>query len=115
MIMAAATVLCAAQLASAGLALASTTGSWGIAHEVPGTANLNAGGHAGVDSVSCAAPGTCAASGHYTNASAHQPAFVGSETGGRWGAAEEAPGPRLLNPGGRADAVTVSCTASAAC
>jgi hypothetical protein len=115
MIMAAATVLCAAQLASAGLALASTTGSWGIAHEVPGTANLNAGGHAGVDSVSCAAPGTCAASGHYTNASAHQQAFVVSETSGTWGAAREVPGTQALDTGGRADALTVSCTASAAC
>src|SRR6185312_15231011 len=37
-----------------------TNGSWGTAVEVPGTATLNTGG-AGLDSISCAAAGDCAA------------------------------------------------------
>ncbi|HEY1918233.1 MAG TPA: hypothetical protein VGH27_21880 [Streptosporangiaceae bacterium] len=113
--MAAAGALCAAQLASAGLALAGTASSWGIAHEVPGSANLNAGGHAGVDSVSCATPGNCAATGHYTSASGHQQAFIVSQSGGTWGAAQEIPGTAALDAGGHADAVSVSCTATASC
>src|SRR5205814_656130 len=48
-----------------------TNGSWGNAIEVPGTAELNtgtleSGGFAGVDSISCSAPGECAAGGYYT-------------------------------------------------
>ena len=34
-------------------------GVWGGAVEVPGTATLNSGGYAQVDSVSCAAAGAC--------------------------------------------------------
>jgi hypothetical protein len=115
LIVAAAAVLCAAQLASAGLALAGTTSSWGIAHEVPGSADLNAGGHAGVDSVSCAAPGSCAATGHYADGSGHSQAFVVSEASGTWGAAQEIPGTAVLDAGGLADAVSVSCAAPGAC
>ena len=40
-------------------------GAWGTAEEVPGTAALNVGGFAVVNSVSCAAAGTCSASGTY--------------------------------------------------
>src|SRR6266568_2930940 len=36
-------------------------GTWGKAIEVPGSAALNAGGDASVDSVSCASVGNCAA------------------------------------------------------
>jgi hypothetical protein len=40
-----------------------TSGSWGDAVEVPGTAALNSGGTAAVESVSCAAAGACVAGG----------------------------------------------------
>jgi hypothetical protein len=40
-----------------------TGGSWGTAQEVPGSAALNAGGYANVNSVSCASAGNCAAGG----------------------------------------------------
>jgi len=40
-------------------------GVWGRAIEVPGLAALNAGGTAGVVSVSCASAGNCAAAGDY--------------------------------------------------
>lgn len=47
--------------------VAETDGSWGKAMEVPGTAALNSGGYASVNSVSCATPESCAASGAYTD------------------------------------------------
>jgi hypothetical protein len=47
-------------------AVAETHGAWGKAIELPGTAARNAGGVADVASVSCAAPGDCAAGGFYT-------------------------------------------------
>jgi hypothetical protein len=41
-------------------------GRWGRAIEVPGSAALNVGGLAEVESVSCAAPGRCSAAGSYS-------------------------------------------------
>jgi hypothetical protein len=58
-----------------------TSGTWGAAQEVPGTAALNAGRAAGTDSVSCAATGNCSAGGHYTTSQSGQQAFVANETG----------------------------------
>jgi len=55
-------------------------GVWGTAKEVPGTAALNVGGNAGVNSVSCAAAGVCSAGGYYTDSANHQQAFVAGET-----------------------------------
>ena len=52
-----------------------TNGTWGKAIEVPGTAALNVGGGAFVSSVSCGAPGDCAAGGSYVD-SRHAQAFV---------------------------------------
>ena len=57
-----------------------TNGSWGNAIEVPGTATLNSGGNAQVDSVSCAAAGDCAAGGYYAGDFGSQQAFVASST-----------------------------------
>ena len=42
-------------------------GRWGKAIEVPGLGALNTGGHAEVDSVSCASAGNCAAGGDYAD------------------------------------------------
>ena len=67
-------------------------GVWGTAEEVPGTPILNAGGGAGVTSVSCALGGYCAAVGSYSDSRGHQQAFVVSEANGVWGSAEEVPG-----------------------
>jgi len=54
-----------------------TNGSWGNAVEVPGSATLNTGGiNAGVNSVSCATAGDCAAGGQYTDGSGAYQAFV---------------------------------------
>src|SRR6476646_7229564 len=54
-------------------------GVWGTAAEVPGTAALNGSGNARVLSVSCAAPGECAAAGSYRDGSNNSQAFVVSE------------------------------------
>jgi len=59
-----------------------TNGSWGKAIEVPGTATLNSGGYASVNSVSCATPDDCAASGAYTDGS--RPTDTGSFGSGRY-------------------------------
>ncbi len=67
-------------------------GTWGTAIEVPGTAALNTGGNAQIDSVSCASAGNCSAGGFYTDSSGHGQAFVVSEVNGKWGKAEEVPG-----------------------
>jgi hypothetical protein len=56
------------------------SGSWQPAIEVPGTAALNPGGQAFVQSVSCAAAGKCTAGGGYTNGSGHRQAFVAGQS-----------------------------------
>lgn len=43
-----------------------TNGTWGSAEEVPGTASLNTGGFAVINSVSCGSVGHCTAGGYYT-------------------------------------------------
>ena len=92
-----------------------TNGIWGGAVEVPGTAALNKGGSAGLESVSCAAVGACAAGGVYKDGSAHYQAFVVSETKGRWSKAIEIPGSAALNSGGSAGVNSISCAAAGAC
>ena len=55
-------------------------GTWSKAIEVPGTAALNAGGEAGINSLSCAAPGRCSAGGFYRDGRGNLHGFVVSET-----------------------------------
>jgi hypothetical protein len=54
-------------------------GRWRTAVEVPGTAALNTGGGAAINSVSCAAAGSCSAGGSYRDGSGHFQAFVVSQ------------------------------------
>jgi hypothetical protein len=94
-----------------------TANIWRRAEEVPGTAALNTGGNAKINSVSCPAPGDCSAGGYYTDAtSGHQQALVVTETGGTWGNAEEVPGSAALNAGGPGAVIlSVSCPAPGDC
>jgi uncharacterized repeat protein (TIGR02543 family) len=92
-----------------------TTGSWGNAIEVPGTAALNTGGSAFVKSVSCATAGNCAAGGDYFDGSGFAQAFVVNETNGSWGSAIEVPGTATLNSGGGAVVNSVSCAPAGYC
>ncbi|HEY2353292.1 MAG TPA: PASTA domain-containing protein [Gaiellaceae bacterium] len=93
-----------------------TNGTWGSAIAVPGTAATGGLAYipaAGVTSISCAAPGECAAGGSYRKGSLHE-AFVVSEKNGSWGTAIEVPGTATLNTG---DAVvaSISCAAVGEC
>jgi len=90
-----------------------TNGIWGKAIEVPGTAALNTGGFASVESISCAAAGDCAAGGYYAGPGSSA-AFVVSETNGAWGNAIEVPGTEST-VGVGASVGSVSCTAAGEC
>jgi hypothetical protein len=87
-------------------------GTWRTAIEAPGTAALNQGGDAAVNSVSCASAGNCAAAGSYSN---RGQAFVASEVNGTWHAAIEVPGTAALNQGGDAAVNSVSCAMAGNC
>ncbi len=60
--------------------LTKLSGAWGKAKEVPGTASLNVGGWAAVNSVSCAAADNCGVGGIYWSAASSQQVFIDSES-----------------------------------
>ncbi len=97
------------------------SGRWGTAIEVPGTATMNVGGDANVDSVSCPSPGNCGASGYYkasvyNGTTAKWQAFAVSERNGQWSRAVP-----LLRAAAVFDNVpgaageSVSCTSAGSC
>jgi len=90
-------------------------GIWGKAAKVPGTASLNAGGRAAVNSVSCASAGNCTAGGNYDDIGSFTQAFVVTQTNGIWGKAKEVPGMAALNVGGDAAVNSVSCGSAGNC
>ena len=92
-----------------------TSGTWGTAIEVPGSASLNGGGDGRLFSVSCASAGNCAGGGFYLDASGFQQAVVVNETNGTWGTAIEVPGTATLNSDGAARVNSVSCSAAGSC
>jgi len=100
--------------ATAAAALAGAI-SWGSAIEVPGTAGLNGGGAATVNSVSCPSAGNCAAGGSYVDGSGHRQAYVSAEHAGVWGTAIEVPGTAHRNAGGFAQVYSVSCASAGNC
>ena len=85
-------------------------GRWGTAIEIPGTANLNAGGYPQVSSVSCPSAGNCAVGGWYLDSSGNRHAFMVSERNGRWATAIEIPG-----TGARSWVNSVSCGSAGHC
>jgi hypothetical protein len=95
-----------------------TNGTWGTAQEVPGAGALNVGGHAEIDSVSCASAGNCSAAGRYGNVphANRQQVFVVDETNGTWGTAQEVPGFAALSKGGGQAAInSLSCASAGNC
>src|SRR5215470_296411 len=100
---------------TAGGARALSGRAWGAAEEVPGTAALNAGGNAGVNSVSCPSAGNCSAGGWYAVSPGLHQTFVVSQVHGAWGTAAEVPGSAALNAGGFALINAVSCTSAGDC
>ena len=94
---------------------AALAGTWGAAREMPGTAALNQGGSAQVNSVSCSSPGNCSAGGFYTDSAGGDQAFVVSEVKGTWRAPIEVPGTAALNKGQYAWVNSVSCASAGNC
>ena len=92
-----------------------TSGTWGRAKEVPGTAVLNAGGSAQVTSVSCTSVGYCSVGGAYLDGSVQFQAFVVGETNSVWGKAKQVPGTAALSAGGGAWVTSVSCASAGNC
>jgi hypothetical protein len=82
---------------------------WGRAAEVPGTARLDKGESAAINSVSCV-KGTCAAGGFYQHGATTE-AFVVTGRNGRWGRALPIPGLARLNIGQDAALYSLSCAA----
>jgi cytochrome c551/c552 len=110
--------LCAALLALAGPAGATTTqsgGTWGNAEQLPGIAALNTGGGAQADTMYCASAGNCVTAGSYTDSSRHYQSFVAGETNGTWGSAQEVPGTAALNASGNGGADSVWCASAGNC
>jgi hypothetical protein len=80
-------------------------GRWHRAIEAPGTA--------GIDTVSCTVTGSCTAGGSYLDSSGRERPLVLTELKGRWHF--EAPGTAVLNEGGNAYLLSVSCAAAGSC
>jgi len=99
---------------SQAFVVSQVSGTWGKAKEVPGTAALNTGRTAAINSVSCASAGNCSAGGSYLDSSGHAQAFVVSQVNGTWSTAREVPGTATLNTGN--DAInSVSCGSAGNC
>jgi len=98
-----------------------TTPGWQDAIEVPGSAELNTGGEAQINSLSCASAGNCSAGGYYYDGTdGGYQAFVVNEVNGIWQDAIEVPGSAELNTGygdggGDAEINSVSCASAANC
>ncbi len=105
----------AAWAASARVRVTATSGTWGKAKEVPGTAALNVGGSAQTAAVSCPSPGNCGAVGNYTDRDHGFMVFAVSEVRGRWGTAKKIPGLSALAAGGLARVTSVSCPSAGNC
>ena len=95
-------------------------GTWGPARLLPGTARLNSGADGGTTTLSCPRPGDCTAAGYYGVGTPGDKVynlelFVDSQTGGKWGQAEEIPGTAALNRTHWAGPGQVSCPAPDQC
>jgi hypothetical protein len=94
-------------------------GVWRKAIEVPGSAALNTGGTALLNSVSCAKPGNCSAGGYYLAGGTRYEPFVVSEVNGTWHKAIKVPGifsrPANGHVGPTAQVSSVSCVSAGNC
>jgi hypothetical protein len=100
-----------------GFVLNEQGGVWGRARPEPGPGSLALSPNdlAGVESVSCFAPGDCAAVGQYADTSGKEQGFVVDETNGVWNAAQDVPGLATLGDGGYPTVDSVSCTGVGDC
>lgn len=102
---------------SAAFVIDEKRGVWGKVRPEPGPGSLAMGtnGSQSVESVSCAAPGDCAAVGQYETSAGQEQGFVVDERNGVWRAAQDVPGLATLSGGGMASVDVVSCTAVGDC
>jgi len=95
-----------------GFLVNEANGHRGNAIEIP----INRNGQAQLTvSVSCGAPGNCAAGGSYNDAAGKVQGFVMNEVKGRWGTLMPVPGLSALNTGGRAYVTSMSCASAGNC
>jgi Bacterial Ig-like domain (group 3) len=90
-------------------------GKWGPAVMVPGSAALDKGGFAQLNSVSCPTAGNCSAGGSYMASSASTQPMVVTEKNGTWGTAIVVPGSATLNTGKNMSVTHVSCVSPGTC
>lgn len=90
-------------------------GTWHKAQQVPGTATLNAGGHASVTSVSCPAAGVCVAAGGYKPKKGPGQLFVASEAASQWKPAIQLPGSGQHITANGSTIGEVSCASASTC
>jgi Bacterial Ig-like domain (group 3) len=90
-------------------------GTWGPAVQVPGSAALDKGGFAQLNSVSCPTAGNCSAGGSYAASKTSTEPFVVTERNGTWGKAIEVPGSTTLNTGNDMSVTAVSCVSPGLC
>jgi hypothetical protein len=98
-----------------GFLVGEGNGLWRRAFEVPGLNAPDANRFAQVTSVSCSSSANCAAGGFYTDARGHRQGFVVSERNGVRHRLAEAPGRGILNLGGNAVVLSVSCAPAGTC
>ncbi len=89
--------------------------TWRKAQQVPGTATLNAGGDAGVTSLSCPVTGACVAAGVYKPKRGPDQIFVVNESAGQWKRAIQLPGSGKLVTHNGSTVGEVSCASATAC
>ena len=85
-------------------------GTWGHFQGLGVLEQLNAGGVAQVDSMSCGSPGECVGSGFFLDDHGNQVAFFGHEVAGRWLNVQT--NPSVLSP---SNALSQSCVSSGDC
>src|ERR1039457_794173 len=89
--------------------------TWRKAQQVPGTATLNAGGDAGVTSLSCPVAGACVAAGVYKPKGGPDQIFMVSESAGQWKRAIQLPGSGKLVTHNGSTVGEASCASATTC
>ena len=87
-------------------------GTWGKAEEIPGTAKLNVGGTASVNSLSCSSPGNCAVGGSYALKTGES-AFLATQRSGGWRTAFKVSGSIMKSQ--NSQVTSVSCPSAGNC
>jgi hypothetical protein len=77
--------------------------------------DLNVGGTALANSVSCASDGNCVVVGHYTDATGRWQPFIGEEKDGTWQDTIPVPGIAALDAGHFSDLQSVACASAGNC